>query len=755
MISLATQAETDAVVNLLKNRSSISIGAGCEVEYNMNTMIDNISVYSSNTDAEYTAGITGFKQGSTNPFKKLFPVDSIVKPFRPLNPGVKYFVIPADGTNFIYKDPKASYYNLSTPRVYYPGPSTFYKYWMSPEGKDSTITVKYVQTTVAITKAEASNTGTRYKVKYTTSVPHGFVTGDSITITAMSDTAYNTNGTVIEVPSSTSFIIEKNIGKIGYLTSAGTATISETKPAIANKIVIRFDKNHSLPTELTAKITYKDGTEKSSVLPTFNTNFPSGEINLYPTAADTNWIHTTDDIYRAPKYIKSIDITAKNPGGSSVMALIEVSARWVKDISSAVVSFNLAQESSNSSSNDILPVGKISANALSLSLSNYNQSQVMIRGYNREIPWTTVVGGPSDFDFLYMFKNAELRPHFKIYDGATEYKVPQGSYYMDSWTINNFGDTDIVALDGAKYLMECIAPDTLCENYSATAIIRRLLDSVGFTNYNINMLTQTSSKGVVTVTDTSIPTIGYWWTTDSKTVWEHLQDLCRDIQMNAFFDQSNVLQFYTRDKIYSQSIASWNFYEKPEGSVLPNIISLSQEEVASGNNVKVIWNSIVPTQYTGDSTKLAQAPTAFLSAGGLKIDISKDTPADNTVLVINNNTSGDAYSQYQSGFSFSGYFMVDSEILEFDALEYQFIDYNDDENIVWVASQNDVNKYVTMSKPGSIDVNNILGTAYFKPTGRYRVKTRGALGTTPADHKATPMNAAIDGNWTQRGVSWV
>ena len=753
MISLATQAETDAVVNLLKNRSSISIGAGCEVEYNMNTMIDNISVYSSNTDAEYTAGITGFKQGSTNPFKKLFPVDSIIKPFRPLAPGVKYFVIPPNGTNFIYKDPKASYYNLSTPRVYYPGPSTFYKYWLSPEGKDSTITVKYVQTTVAITKAEASNTGTRYKVKYTTSVPHGFVTGDTITITGMSDTAYNTNGSVVEIPSSTSFIIEKNIGKIGYLTAAGTATIAETKPAIANKIVIRFDKNHSLPTEITVKITYKDGTEKSGVFPTFNVNFPNGDISLYPTAADTNWIHTTDNIYRAPKYIKSIEVTAKNPGGSSVMALIEVSARWVKDISSAIVSFNLAQESSSSSSSDILPVGKISANALSLNISNYNQSQVMIRSYNREKPWTTIVGGPSDFDFIYTFKNAELRPHFKIYDGATEYKVPQGSYYMDSWTIDNFGNTEIIALDGAKYLMESIAPDILCEGYSATAIIRRLLDAVGFTNYNINMVTETT-KGIVNVKDKSIPTIGYWWTTDSKTVWEHLQDLCRDIQMNAFFDQNNILQFYTRDKIYSQTTASWNLYEKPEGSVLPNIISLSQEEIASGNNVKIIWNSIVPTQYTGDATKLAQAPTSFLSAGGLKLSISKDTPADNTVLVINNNTTGDSYSQYQTGFAFSGYFLVDSEVIEFDALEYQFIDFNDDENIVWIASQNDINKYLSMARPGFIDVNNIAATSFFKPTGRYRVKTRGALGTTPADHKATPIDVIVEGNWEERAVSW-
>ena len=94
--------------------------------------------------------------------------------------------------------------------------------------------------------------------------------------------------------------------------------------------------------------------------------------------------------------------------------------------------------------------------------------------------------------------------------------------------------------------------------------------------------------------------------------------------------------------------------------------------------------------------------------------------------------------------------------MEFNsALEYQFIDFNEDENLVWVGSSNDVNKYLSLAKPGSVDVNNILGTAYFKPTGRYRVKTRGALGTTPSDHKATPTDAAAAGNWFSRVVSWV
>jgi hypothetical protein len=60
-----------------------------------------------------------------------------------------------------------------------------------------------------------------------------------------------------------------------------------------------------------------------------------------------------------------------------------------------------------------------------------------------------------------------------------------------------------------------------------------------------------------------------------------------------------------------------------------------------------------------------------------------------------------------------------------------------------------------LSKPGFVDINNILGTAYFKPTGRYRVKTRGALGTVAADHKATPMNVIESGGWTERVVEWI
>ena len=54
----------------------------------------NITIYTTATDQNYKDGIDE-EPGQLiriNPFKKLFPLDSILKPFRPVLPGVKYYI---------------------------------------------------------------------------------------------------------------------------------------------------------------------------------------------------------------------------------------------------------------------------------------------------------------------------------------------------------------------------------------------------------------------------------------------------------------------------------------------------------------------------------------------------------------------------------------------------------------------------------------------------------------------------------------
>ena len=87
MITSVPSANNTIVKDLFKQQSSISIGVGSTIEYNMNSMLDNITVtYPSSMDQYYTKS----EDGKINTYKKLFPIDSIVNPFRPLFSGIKY-----------------------------------------------------------------------------------------------------------------------------------------------------------------------------------------------------------------------------------------------------------------------------------------------------------------------------------------------------------------------------------------------------------------------------------------------------------------------------------------------------------------------------------------------------------------------------------------------------------------------------------------------------------------------------------------
>ena len=649
---------------LLYNSTNIKIGSGCYIEYNMNTMLDGVSASNNIADTSYTSQIVDAIGQSTwpssrpNPYKKLFPVDSIIKPFRPTVSGIKYFILEKPvangGPTEIQKNTFSNYRSVSypenQPRIYYPGESTYYKYWVTP--KD---------------------------------------TGVNITI--------------------------------NYLTNL-------TQYALTNKIVLKFESTHSLPSTYTIKIVKSNNTEET--IANALTTPTNGLVELYYNG--TSWSTVESNLFATPVTIKSIIVTTPSAGSNRIIGVTEVSARWIKDISTDLVSFEISKESS-SSSEDLLPVGKVTANSINLELNRYNTSTLEYVSYSR-----TSSLNPS---LTYMVKNAKLIPFFKIYhengsviDGLEKYdQINQGDFYINEFNISNQGEVSLTALDSAKYLMEVICPDILCESYPVTAIIRRLLDSVGYTNYKFNL-----SAGA----DSSVPLINYFWTDGSKTVWEYLQELCRDIQMNAIVDENDVLQFYSRNYMYSRTTKDWNFYQEKEGSILPNIINFSKKEMPSANQVKIRWSTPTTSEYLQSSDPLWQSSESFIIAGGLTESLNA---SGNSNIAID--LSGPSvYNKLISGFNFEGYFLVDSEIIEYDAMGYQYVPsettnttvtdaingtvLNNGTNPVniWIESASDLSKYTALSKPPTgttIQIN-------IKPNGRYRIKTRGALGTTAAAH---------------------
>lgn len=711
-----------SIKTLLNTSQSLQINSGCFIEYNMNNMLDSISVsYPDDLEVFYKThnNSDGTVVDSFNKYRKLFPVDSVTRPIRPLNSGIKYFIWTEDKTEVgesSFESPRVSLYPVDKARVYYPGVENQYKYWVTPINKNADITVNYSVSTAKITQAYFNGTSVVYKTFF----PHGFLSGMRVNITGLSISAYNLSNVLISnIIDQYTFEVSSSAAGAWAENQNGTATlVTATKPATANKIVIRFEKFHDKPTAI--NVTINSGNPIALTIPASDW---SGEHILYYNGS--SWSTSKPSSPSSPISVSTVRVQATNSASGKALGVIEVSARWYKDISSDIVSMKISKESSSDNTR-ILPVGYVTANDMSLELVKYDQDQVKILEYNKS--------DSIDASKIYLYKNAELTPYIEV-EGN---KINQGYFYIKNFDIDQYGSASVMALDSAKFLMETIAPEILCESYPATAVLRRLLDSVGFSSYNFN----------VEENDDSVPVINYWYSTNTETVWGLIQDLCRDIQMNAFVDENNVLQFYSRNKIYNNLSVDWQFFYDTEMSGasvvgLPNIQSLNKQEIASANEVQILWSSPVTSNYLGNSTFIWQTPTRFLGAGGLKTSIERDTTPVDTILDIDLNTYADAYSEAQSLYSFSGYVLINSEVIEYDAIQYQYVPKEASDDAVpekiWVTSALDLNKYRWLSKPGYKDPKK-PETAFFRPTGKYRVKTRGALGTNRGEHPASAID---------------
>ena len=609
----------------LDQNTNVNLNIGCTFEYNMNSLVDNITV----------AGADITRPDGSKPFKKLFPVDSIIKANRPIGAGVKYGITGDVGLG-TYRDPRASTYPLSY-RTYYPGADTYYKYWLSAVGTGVDLTITY------------------------------------------------------------------------------------PKAVLTNKVVARFEISHSTPGTWNIYLNGSSvATGTSAQIKAFEAGaFDAGSLTIYYNG--TTWVTTEPATLGAPVSITTLKLTTGGVAGKYI-GVIELCPKWVIDVSDAITDMSISKESSTSSE-DILPIGKVSANSLSLGLVSYETIRKII-SFDKTFTF--------DASKIYLYKQVEIKPYYKLYNSDQTFeKINQGVFYLDNWSSSEYGDISLTALDGAKILQEVIAPSIICEGYSTTAILRRLLDTVGFTNYKFNM----------SGTDTSIFTPRFWWTDDSKPVWNAIQELCRDSQMTAIFDEKNVLQFYTRDYMFSSAKdVDWAFRYDADGLKLPNIISLSKNELSSANQVKVLWNSVTTSEFTGNSQPLWKSGNTSMGALSLDQDLPASIGAGGYInlspITVNSHESKRVLYEY------NGFLVIDSEIIEYDAIQYEYTS-GATKTQVWITTESDVLKYLGLSN---------VGSANYQPTGRYRIKTRGAFNTTPADHFAAA--STILNSWTGYQVRW-
>jgi hypothetical protein len=641
-------ASTD-LKNLLEQQTTLIVNSGCTIEYNMNALVESISMSGANISRTDVAGNQYF------PFKKLFPIDTVTKPNRPLNAGIKYAIV-GDISQDSYRNPKSISYPINY-RTYLPGAETAYKYYLSDKGVGLDVTATY------------------------------------------------------------------------------------SKTILTNKIVIRFELSHSTPSTWTV---YNGATQiangtNSSIIPFGSNN--AGTVTLYYNG--TSWSTTEPTTISSPVNMTSLRVTTGAVSGKYI-GLIEMSPRWIKDISSRIIEFSVAKETSTGSE-DILPVGALTANSLSVQLVSYEDTREVL-AYDKTFTL--------DSSKTYLFKGVELSPYFKVYhsagtlsdSGGNYEKVKQGSFYIDSFNIEEFGDVSITALDGARILQNLTAPSIVCKEFSAIAIIRTLLDNCGFTNYNFNFNTS----------DSSIFSPRYWWTDDNSTVWDSLQQLCRDSQMTAVFDENNILQFYTREYLFNSSGKTpVEFRYSASGNNLPNILSFSKYDLPSANQAKVIWSSVTTNNYVGNSQPLWSSGERNLGALSVEetipavpgqtvgpYDVSANPTYMKLALVVENDLLKNPILN-----EYSGYLIIDSEVIEYDAIQYEYLDLNGTRQTKDISNGTEALKYLGLSKAGS---------GNYQPNGYYRIKTRGAFETKITSHGGKPSDvlsswAGYDCIWDEKG----
>ena len=616
------QTVSQATLDKLNTSASYSMSGGCWLEYNMNDLILDAAVTATPADtATQTDPIT--KQ-TYQPFKKLFPLTSIIDPRRPSVAGIKYFILNQNVVNSIPK------YNVSSDlpvRTYFSSPKNQYKFWVSPKS----------------------------------------------------------GGTILD---NFSFTVEYPVAKT----------------AVANTVLVKFETSYSKPSTWSIKIQDHAGAET-----TISTNGvvpDNGVFQLYWNGS--SWSTTKFTTPSAPVNVKKVIVAVNTISvADSYLGVIEVGARYIQDVSNRIVSFQVSKTSSDDSSG-IVPVGSVTANALSMSLEGYDKKGIE---YDKTMPFNK--------DNINLYKNVKVTPFNKIGDDV----IPQGVFYIDSFTLSEFGDIDIQGLDGAKFLQEILAPDIVIQNAPSQAIIRRLLDSVGFTGYNFNTYGKADPNKVDSATIVPL----YWFTEDTKTVWQHIQDLCRDTQMIATFDNNDILQFYPRDYLFDKTRgSSFKFRSETKGSNIANIISLTKETVPSVKAVKVIYTPIISTNYSGSSDNLYVSPPAAIGAAALQTTLLSTAPAETDAPKgVVSLSPISVYSDLAdtSFYNKSGYFLINNEIIEYDAIEFSYeplvpiagklLEYK------WITSDSDIAKFLGESKINS-----------FKPTLRYRIKERNAFNAT-------------------------
>lgn len=360
--------------------------------------------------------------------------------------------------------------------------------------------------------------------------------------------------------------------------SGGGYTLPETvqpyiiyaDPVLTNKIYICIENSWARPQKWNIQIT-TNGTTWTTIASDLVTN-SSGQVILYLQDDASTW--STTVARGSAMTIKGIRLVVNSMNRiNSWFNLIELGARLEKDLSDRVVDYSIKNELGDP--DFITPMGVISSNTGSVTLSNYDG---IFFNDNPDSPYKGIIDANVKFTIDFGIDVSD-------WGGSGIEYIRLATMYSENWG----GGDDSVQVplkDASKFLQEAKPLKELMQDVTIGMAIWRMLDSIGFIDYNYTRDAEIASN--------KIP---FFWTDDEKTVWDQIQDLCRVTQSACYFDEHGILQIKTRDSAFNKSApVSWTFDYAQNGSKRADIVELNVGSNFEANKVTVQYQKTTLAQ---------------------------------------------------------------------------------------------------------------------------------------------------------------
>jgi hypothetical protein len=389
-------------------------------------------------------------------------------------------------------------------------------------------------------------------------------------------------------------------------------------------------------------------------------------------------------------------------GKDAYFSLIQLSARLEVDISDRLVGLDSTFDAGEASM--LTPIGTITTNVGNLVL--WNADNYFDKDYEAS-PYKDLLEPNAEVNVVYNY-------YLNGASSAATDTVQEMKMYVSQWALSSSDGTVSVSLeDHSKFLKDATVPAMMYEDITLKEIVYRVCDAVGFSNYSVSPIL--NNKDFV---------IPVWFTNGETTAWEIFESLATDTQSLIYFDSLGMLKVKPRYAAFDPARAvDWTLLGTPRGSSLTDIISLEKSGQYEANLIKVMYSYTHWSEWNNGNPAMSVVwePDGDLALRAVQIieDISdtqtsyvRITPKDVKI------------------WPWTAMANIEGEIIEFDAKEYVHFGTTGVATKVWVASQEEYNKYKADT------AQQYRYRNYF--TGRIRIKQRGKWNSAQRAHSYKP-----------------